>query len=202
MQAGGAELLVDKQERQTDGIVRIDFVGHRWRHDQLRHVDTQIPGSAQHVCGTAAAVDLATGIVGIHAAVAIDGDPGADLLIDDGVVAELRDPEIAVPTFHVRVQAEHAAGARHAAVGHEDVQAGIDAIAREGGDRRVVGAGKRVVGLRQGHAAHALGFHAITDREIPVGGVGGPGGEQQRAQRGEGEEFPVCFHGGLRGWCG
>ena len=123
------------------------------RDEQLRKVDA----------GGRGAVEGAGRPVGVHAAVAVDGEAetavGAELLVE----AEVRDEE----EFRVAVdlageQAEGAGETRGvaddlvAAVGIEERQPGVVAFAQEGDAGRVGGDGERVLGKGYAGAGKAL----------------------------------------------
>ena len=96
----------------------IELIGHRRRHDELDQIDTESPGTAQHVGRPLAAIELPAGVVGIHAAVAINRDAHAQLVVHGAVKADLGNCEKVFVAFN-RCIAKAAAtvGAGHASIG-------------------------------------------------------------------------------------
>ena len=93
------EALVGQLGRQAQGLPWTESPGHGGRHDQLRQIDPQTPGSAQHVGRTELELRVGTlertlRIVGIHATVAVDGHADPEVGTQLMAVGNFRDEEI------------------------------------------------------------------------------------------------------------
>ena len=178
------------------------LVGHGGRHDQLHQVHPQLARAAS---GRAAAEEVGvarkdSGIFGVHAAVAVDGDADTQFLGQRHVVAELRDQERVLAAFHLH--GTHGGRDGGAAPGIEQFGTQIPSVTDDGRLGRVVDTRKGVVRHGNGRPTHAFGLEAEAMREVAVGGPGGYG-DRQQGGRSQGARSTVhFFHGSLLGVVG
>ncbi len=193
-QAVGAKSLLHQVEGDTHGVVVVELHGEGRRDENLLQIDpgARLQGRKNFRVAT------------VHAAVAVHADADGHARVEHPVHPDFGDEKQrlviarigagdlrASGRAHGRPQT---AGGAHAAVGLEQTQSAVHAVADQRHAGRVGGCGQRI--LRQGdaHAPHAVGFDAVTRLKVTVGGLGGRCGEAGKDER-------KFFHGS-GGWKG
>jgi hypothetical protein len=178
LDALGLEALVGEVERGAEGVVAA-LPRERRGHEQLHQVHARGPG-----VGAEAGEGIGL-VVGVHAAVAVHGEPEREAGVDGAVIAEVGDEEAArIVAVVGPVRPRRAAtGDGRAAVRHEEGRAQVDTVSHPGDACGVGRRGERVLRQRDADAAHALRLDAVAMLEVPGGRL-----RRERRERGRNDK--------------
>jgi len=155
------EPLPDDVDSKTERVLLVELHRDRRNDEHLREIDAGVR-RAEETYGCR--------VRRVHSAVAEDRQPYRQVIAQRLAVAQLGHEEALLVVGVVEAVGLRMADDLAAAVGTEQVDAGVEPVTDESHARRVAAGRQRILGKRCRGAAHGLGLQSHSVREIAVGG--------------------------------
>src|SRR3569832_1769214 len=180
-------------------MVGSDLVSGCWCNNQLHQIDPKLALTAQQVasrCTSTARIgrNLPAWVVCIHPAITIHRHTHSQVIVKHVVVAEFRNQKILGIAVSRTIKSPQASTASFTPR-TEQIHAQVETVTDKCHRGRVVGAAKGVIRHGRCGAAHTFGFHAVTVREIAIGGIGAAGQTGQSHECEYAGELHYCLLG-------